>query len=181
MKKLLVALIAVASAVAVHAASVTWGCDIVEYNDETAINSGTYWILNLGTSSSIEGISVDETGAITYGQGVSVVATDSIQDAMSVMGDITGLSAANNGQYLALGVWDGLDSAHDGKYGISNAVAISGISDDPPLNGDMISFSNGQDSFGSAMFADTDVVPEPTSGLLMLLGLAGLALKRKKA
>ena len=39
--------------------------------------------------------------------------------------------------------------------------------------------------FGDATFASpgwyTTAVPEPTSGLLLLLGMAGLALKRKRA
>ena len=36
-------------------------------------------------------------------------------------------------------------------------------------------------AFGSAGWYTTEAVPEPTSGLLMLLGMAGLALKRKRA
>lgn len=36
-------------------------------------------------------------------------------------------------------------------------------------------------SFGSAGWYTTEAVPEPTSGLLMLLGMAGLALRRKRA
>ena len=34
---------------------------------------------------------------------------------------------------------------------------------------------------GESAFVVSQVIPEPTSGLLMLFGLAGLALRRRKA
>ena len=41
--------------------------------------------------------------------------------------------------------------------------------------------ASGTNPSGATPFMLTSVVPEPTSGLLMLLGVAGLALKRKRA
>ena len=41
--------------------------------------------------------------------------------------------------------------------------------------------ASGFSTAGVSPFALTSVVPEPTSGLLMLIGMAGLALKRKRA
>ena len=40
---------------------------------------------------------------------------------------------------------------------------------------------NSVPSSGAAVLKVTDVVPEPTSGMLVLLGLAGLALRRRRA
>ena len=44
-----------------------------------------------------------------------------------------------------------------------------------------IPFQNAADGYGTAGWYQTAAVPEPTSGLLLLLGVAGLALKRKRA
>ena len=40
---------------------------------------------------------------------------------------------------------------------------------------------NAKDGYTQAGWYQTAAVPEPTSGLLLLLGVAGLALKRKRA
>ena len=42
-------------------------------------------------------------------------------------------------------------------------------------------FADKQSSFAGAGWYTTASVPEPTSGLLMLVGLAGLALRRRRA
>ena len=48
--------------------------------------------------------------------------------------------------------------------------------------GDLVnSIATGSDPSGSAVFRLTGVVPEPTSGLLSLFGLAMLALRRRRA
>lgn len=42
-------------------------------------------------------------------------------------------------------------------------------------------FSSEKVGAGNTAFAVTSVIPEPTSGILLLLGMAGLALRRRKA
>jgi len=182
MKKLLIAFAAVATAAAANAASVAWAAEALDYTDESNVDVGTYWLVAMGASTDTSSFLVYEDGTYKFGTG-TVAQTGSIPDAFSVGGSIDGLSASNNGDYYALVIWDGKDVANGGMWGVSDAAAISGIVDAPPTNGDGIFFQNGTDSYGSAVFANQNVapVPEPTSGLLMVLGMAGLALRRRRA
>lgn len=182
MKKLIIALVAAAMAVVVNAASVTWVVNCLDYADESTVDAGTYWLVAMGDSTDVSGFKVFEDGTYSFGSG-TVTETGSIPDAFSVGGTIDGLSAANNGDYYALVIWDGNDVASGGLWGVSDAVAISGVIDEPPTNGDDIFFQNGTDAYGTAIFANQAVepIPEPTSGLLIVLGMAGLALRRRRA
>ena len=83
----------------------------------------------------------------------------------------------DNGDILAVvfrdsdGNFSNLKNAADGSALIARTT-LSGI------NGDNWSNATSQWVFTSANYS---AVPEPTSGLLLLLGVAGLALKRKRA
>jgi hypothetical protein len=94
------------------------------------------------------------------------------------------LAGATAGNYYALVI----HTAENGGYwGISDAVLAKADPTDATGNTLMdMKFVNGTDVFGygeSAMVANRAdaAVPEPTSGLLLLLGMAGLALRRKQA
>ena len=83
--------------------------------------------------------------------------------------------------YYALVIFDS-----DYKYyGISDTQMIAGAKDDPPTAPGMLKFSNIYDAVDDDNYMvaniNTQAVPEPTSGLLLLLGVAGLALKRRRA
>ena len=73
-------------------------------------------------------------------------------------------------------------------YGVSDVAQIAGINDDPPVNANEIAFSNIYDAVDGDNYlvanvkaTGGEVIPEPSSALLLLLGMAGIALRRKQA
>ena len=187
MKKLMIAAAIVCAAVVSQAASVSWNVDWAYSNNGTTIDTFdapdemTYWIVNMVGSTDTSGLSVDKDGNLVNSASYAVVGTGSFSESA------TDLASGNiaNGNYLAMVIYD----AANGLYGVSEANLVSGIVEAPPTAGSLAaSFSNdgGSNPDGAPyMSANTPVptspVPEPTSGLLMLLGVAGLALKRKRA
>ena len=185
MKKLLVIATVALAAICGQAASVTWNADwayskntdkgVDTYDDPGAM---TYWVVAL-SGSSTEGLSVDSEGSLVLGTGMTQYNTGS--GTASFGGNISGLSEADNGSYYALVIYD----AANGLYGISDAAMVSGIKDSPPQNGDYVSFSNDGGANADStpyMMANlpTESIPEPTSGLLLLIGGSLLALRRKQ-
>ena len=183
MKKLMTAAAIVCAAVMGQAASVNWDVDWVYSNNGTTINtyddgsSVNYWIVNMLGSTDTSGLSVDGEGNLVNKDSYAVVGTGSFD----WMGNGTAEGSIANGNYLAMIVYD----AANGLYGVSDANIVSGVVVDPPTAGSLaMSFQN--DSATAAegyLIANTATasVPEPTSGLMLLLGVAGLALKRKRA
>ena len=189
MKKLMVALVAGAMAMGASAASMAWNCEWnYSLNDEKGVDTFdtscnmTYWVVAL-SSDSTAGISVDADGKLTLGEGMAVKGDPGAM-IQGGGGDLVDLGFKNNGDYYTLVVYD----AKNGLYGISDVQQVSGFvdpGDKPQQNsGDTMVFSNDKglnDDETPYMMANLAVAPEPTSGLLLLLGVAGLALKRKRA
>ena len=182
----------VCAAVISQAASCSWTTDWAWASNESgtstyeAGSAGTYWLVSL-TSADTTGLAVDDKGVLVLGEGMSQTQTGSFS--MGGVNDtLTGLSAANNGDYYALVIYDPTVKT----YGVSYAEQIAGIVDADPGQG--IPASDATDvKFYNFIDADWDnnkemwanqplqSVPEPTSGLLLLLGVAGLALRRRRA
>ena len=182
MKKLMIAAAIVCAAVMSQAASVTWTVDwaysnydsVNTYYDGSSVN---YWIVNMLGATDTTGLSVDKDGNLVNSANYAVVASGSFE--ATAYDAVEGTIANDN--YLALVIYD----AANGLYGVSDANQVSGIVAEPPTAGSLAaSFQNDGGSEGY-LIANTPIptepVPEPTSGLLMLLGVAGLALRRKRA
>jgi hypothetical protein len=179
MKKIMIAAAIVCAAVMGQAAQVNWGVDwaystdgdsINTYDDGSVVN---YWIVNLVDKTDVSGLAVNTDGDLVNTANYSIVDAGSFE--ASGAGVIDGTVA--NGNYLAMVVYDSVNNL----WGVSEAITASGIIDEPPTAGDMASaFANDSEGYLAANQA-TVAVPEPTSGLLLLLGMAGLALRRKQA
>ena len=176
----------VCAAVVGQAATVNWDVSwayskngsVNTYDDGSVVN---YWIVNMVSATDTSGLSIDKDGNLVNSANYAIVGTGSIP----TFGNGAAEGTIANGDYLAMVIYD----SANGLYGVSEANAVSGIVADPPTAGDLAAvFSNdgGSNPDGAPyMVANTPIptspVPEPTSGLLMLLGVAGLALKRKRA
>lgn len=178
--------------IAANAASCSWKTEWLYAIDEshatyqgTANFTGKYWVL-MGDFSDI---TVNASGVLSANGTFDYVnSSGSTGNAVDVSGGLSSkindLTAADNGANIALVIFYDQEG---GYYGFDTDV-IAGIVDPNPGAGitgadaTPVTFST---SFGDGMYlmgATTPAaVPEPTTGLLMLLGMAGLALRRRRA
>ena len=196
MKKIMIMLAVAAVAVASQAAQMKWGSGTVYVpGSETTKLSGTYG----GTAAFISLTAAqytDLTKAIADAELTS--ANDISKYLYNKYKDTTATKTANfmNGvatitEGATYGVGDTaygvvIYTAYDGKkvdgvwtgdqYFIANMGTATFESDSNITLGNMATQLNGT---GGAL--SWQAVPEPTSGLLMLVGLAGLALRRRRA
>ena len=181
MKKLIIAVATVAMAVAVQAASISWGStgylwDTATDAKATSIDGGTIVLCLINDGSDwANGVTDLDTGVLTT-SGMA-----------AAIGKVKGSSSGNysfsydgslikNGDVLTVlfkdtdGKYSELTYVDTTKGAVTDTYTVSGLSgDDSVLSG-----------FSFATQGNFQTVPEPTSAMLMLLGMAGLALRRKQ-
>ena len=189
MKKLMIALAAIALAIGAQAAQWTWGISalspIYKPNTETAITSGTAYLFAYSTESAattaratfVDDYAADKLNPTGYANTLGI--SDGILAASGAMNSdpYSGIAKGDTVYWAMIVVADeGLlvdyTSATRNADGKNRSVTFYEADN---------SKSNVFLASGGYQGAGFYTVPEPTSGLMLLLGVAGLALKRKRA
>ena len=197
MKKLMIAAAIVCAAAMSQASQFAWGWgdgEIVDHNGGESYLEGGTAMLYLGT------VGFDSVKGWTFSEGATLLGTAAQNpDPDFNFGPLSaGPSSPANDAVLAgggqaytlilledSGINDLASYKGEGKYfyletGISDStVYMSGS--DPVTVATMKSMTSVGNGGATWTEATTAAVPEPTSGLLLLLGVAGLALKRRRA
>ena len=194
MKKLMIAATIVCAAAMSQAAVVTWGGAIAapayaqsgSYDDFQAYPATAVLIWSADAFSSVDQLAGLTVGSDANLAGVKVAEvvdtfgiTQAESDAWSFAKEYSKAGSGVDGYYAIL-VTDGDANTKASYYQLAQ---ISGTSEssgatDRTINAD---WSGGEFLEQGGYTVTVGAVPEPTSGLLLLLGVAGLALKRRRA
>ena len=176
MKKLMIAAAIVCAAAMSHAAAVTWNVGINEFDSN--------WSPAVGNV-------VLGTGALTW----DFAFNDEGNALGTITGDTTGIFASGTEWTAKMTVeLFNADSTSAGQFEKTYAFTMPALTGDPTKDGatlGQLSMDIGtafvDANLGTLPYASDAAAqgwaaaPEPTSGLLLLIGVAGLALKRKRA
>lgn len=173
MKKLLIAAAIVCAAVVSQAAvSVTWqsGTGVKDVNGN-AFAAGTV----AGYTCAIA-FSQDNDMSTTFAAGGTLSTSDYKTKGSAGFNAVTGETFGGGTYYAQLTI-----TTTDGRKYTSDIASFKIA--DGALNGPTINFTTGNNIGGSSKIGDPSYsgAPEPTSAMLMLIGVAGLALKRRRA
>ena len=184
MKKLIVASIAAVVGLVVNAATVDWQYKITSAQGTEGYNSGyTVYLVNATAwdAATISAATFSDSSVVldstTFGAAAGRTAGQKTYTTVGNAGvrSVAIDSLAENATYKVYYVI--LNTNADPNTYTTVADTLTGRAD----TGEAILGSNISMTAAAASSATWTAVPEPTSGLLMLLGMAGLALRRKRA
>lgn len=184
MKKLMFMLAAVAMAVGAHGASVYWTCTNVKDGDGNAINGIAYFI-NAATLSqdAFKALSGADAFNTALSGKYSYTPTDAgkytVTADKAVANATLGVPDATTGVSAYLAIFDTATITDSSNYYLTAVKSFDSLSGTETAQVKWGSQSTASQAAGA--WGSVSDVPEPTSGLLMLVGLAGLALRRKRA
>lgn len=173
MKKIMIMAAVVCAAMFANAASFNW--KLQTGADYTGMN--VYAVS--GTAATTVLSALQSTDSANWSAALSGAATAVVEGTNARAGATglsTGIAASGNLVYVIV---DGA-IAEGNKFWVVNDYSIPAANVfEPPATGTLATIKTADQGFaGSGTFT---AVPEPTSGLLMLVGLAGLALRRRRA
>ena len=182
MKKIMIAATAICVAAFVHAATASWTATNIAYAPSSAATYSAFLIDN-----DIGGYA-DYEAAMTaiLNDGSSAAGVLAVKDGLTDSGTKLGLSATGTAivdrtpsSYTAgesiVAMMIIFDAASDD---LDNAKNYMGATKAAAKFNNSLALNAG---FGTQASNSWQAVPEPTSGLLLLLGVAGLALRRRRA
>ena len=193
MKKLIIAAAIVCAAAISQAASVSWSVSSLLGSDGNTLTTGAGYVFCTkgDKATTIDAVTTALAAAATMEDFKSYLNNNSLtalkgtvrsDGSISVTGvDLatSGVPAATTRVKLFAVIVDDDNFGDETKYVVTTASATVKTPEASTTNTAQFNISNSA-TLSAANWA-TAAVPEPTSGLLMLLGLAGLALKRKRA
>ena len=189
----MIAVAALSVGFAANAASIVWGGNVANdaRGDETAQEGTVYNAIFVGKNDYSEVLSTfvydTYTGMVGTGLGAEFVAVDGkILDTHTLTADeatdytftSTAIRADKDGGVNGNWLITMYDETSPDKFWVGQ-YAVSGVGDTTSA-GD-IRDTDWNIGYGMQEGVTNSNVPEPTSGLLLLLGVAGLALKRRRA
>lgn len=188
MKKLMITLVATALVAVANAASIQWGTsgDLRDPDGNPADGSGyiTMYLFSIDAATYATLTAGGESGVSdkvwsTYGSSLGSATDSYVDDGMGqiVITDPSSFGVGDTAYAATLLVYDEGSGA---THYLGNAAAFTFAADISQDVYDLDTYIGGSTGTLSTAVSWT-AVPEPTSGMLLLLGMAGLALKRKRA
>ena len=186
MKKLMIVAAVALCAAYANAAAFSWKTTASLTTDgstvatSTAMNGGTFALVYLGNDSS----KIDwSTAKVVDSASPSFVTSMGKTTALTSKSFTFDMADYGNGDIFGVVFKDSSDKLYYLQTGASGNMSptytISGLDGD---NSQLDDFNFASSAFSISTSPSAAVaVPEPTSGLLMLLGMAGLALRRRRA
>ena len=185
MKKLMFMLAAAVAVVSAQAASVNWTCTNVKDGSGSPI-SGVAYFINAASLSQSDFRALNGADAFTtalsgmYSYTPSEAGKYTVPMASAPDNATLGLSDST-AYSVYLAVFDTTTITDSSKYYLTDVKDLTTLSGTSSASLKFGSQSTASQAAGAWSDVKGSAVPEPTSGLLMLVGLAGLALRRKRA